>query len=63
LYDISKSPTLDRNVADDHPKVVQEMFDLACADAEGGFPDFILDLAERDADAPGCSDLAGRSRG
>ena len=44
------------------PDVAKELFDVACSDAEGGFPDFILDLAERDADAPGCSDLVGRKR-
>ncbi|MBN1346971.1 MAG: sulfatase [Phycisphaerae bacterium] len=62
LYDIADDPRLGKNVADDHPDVVKELFGVACADAEGGFPDFILDLADRDADAPGCSDLVGRKR-
>ncbi len=60
LYDTANDPRLTTNVADDHPEVAKELFGLACEDAEGGFPDFILDLAERDADAPGCSDLVGR---
>ena len=62
LYDISGDRVLDGNVADDRPDAAKEMFEIACADAEGGFPEFLLDLANRDADAPGCSDLVGRSR-
>lgn len=62
LYDIANGPSLNRNVADDHPEVVRKLFKLACDDAVDGFPAFLLDLAERDADAPGCSDLVGRAR-
>ncbi len=60
LYDLETDPGLTANVADAHPDVAKDLFDRACADADGGFPDFLIELAKRDADAPGCSDLAGR---
>jgi len=48
------------NVADDHPQIVRRLFRAGLADAGGSFPAFLLDLAERDADAPGCSALVAR---
>ena len=60
LYDLAAEDPFARNVADDHDGVVKELFDIAGADAEGGFPAWLIDLARNQADAPGCSDLAAR---
>lgn len=48
------------NVADEHPDVVHELFAQAVEDAGGDFPDWLLNLARNQADAPGCSDLVAR---
>jgi hypothetical protein len=40
--------------------VVKKLFNKGVDDAGGEFPDFILKLAEGQADAPGCSELAVR---
>ena len=61
LHDLSADEPFARNVADDHPRAAREMFDLALADAKGGVPQWIVDLARNQADAPGCSDLAARA--
>lgn len=47
------------SVADRYPRVVDELFAKALAQAgDNGFPDFVLDAADRDDDAPGCSPVA-----
>lgn len=46
------------SVAEQHPDVVEKLFNLALDEARGGFPDFILEAAERAEDAPGCSPVA-----
>jgi arylsulfatase A-like enzyme len=61
LHDLDAPDPFAQNVAADHPDVVGELFALAKADARGGFPDWLIDLAEQEADAPGCSDLAARA--
>jgi len=60
LFDLSAPQPFARNVADDHPGVVKDLFAKAVADAGGTFPDWILKLAEQQEDAPGCSALAAR---
>ncbi len=60
LHDVTAAEPFARNLADDHPDVVRELFQVAVEDAGGGFPDWIMDLAESEADAPGCSALAAR---
>jgi len=60
LYDLSSKEPFSRNCADDFPAVVQDLFDKAVADAGGDFPKWLIDLAEQDKDAPGCSSLAAR---
>ena len=60
LHDLEVDDPFASNIADEHPDVAQELFDQAKADAEGGFPDWIIELARNQADAPGCSDLACR---
>ncbi len=60
LYDLREAGGFGRNVADDHPEVVDRLFAAAVEDAGGPFPDWILDMARNQADAPGCSNLAPR---
>jgi arylsulfatase A-like enzyme len=61
LYDLEANEPFSSNVADGHADVVRDLFARAEADAEGGFPEWVVDLAKNKADAPGCSDLAARS--
>ncbi|HOZ47584.1 MAG TPA: sulfatase [Candidatus Hydrogenedentes bacterium] len=60
LYDLRLGDPFAKNVARDHPDVVKDLFAVAEADAAGGYPEWIVDLARKQADAPGCSDLAAR---
>lgn len=60
LRDLNSEKPFDSNVADDNPDIAKDMFNKGVADAGGNFPDFILKIAEGQADAPGCSDLAAR---
>ena len=60
LHDLKAAKPFSRNVAAKHPKVVAELFDKAVADAGGPFPEWLLEIARKSADAPGCSDLAAR---
>ena len=60
LYDLHADDPFIKNVADDFPQVVFELFDLAKEDAKGDFPEYLVELAKNEADAPGCSDLAAR---
>ena len=61
LYDLTAADPFADSVAAAQPEVVRELFAVAEGDAEGGFPEWILDLARNEADAPGCSDLAART--
>ncbi len=61
LYDLEAAEPFAANVAEGHPDVVNELFALAVEDAGGEFPEWLLDLARRQADAPGCSDLVARA--
>jgi arylsulfatase A-like enzyme len=61
LYDREASDPFARNVAHEHPDVVQELYAQALEDAGGSFPEWIIQLAQNQADAPGCSDLAARA--
>ena len=60
LYDLEAQDPFAKNVAPEHPDAVKDLFNKAKQDAVGGFPDWILELAKKEADAPGCSDLAAR---
>ncbi len=60
LYDLSRSKPFSTNVADRHPDVAEDLFSKAVADAEGGFPGWLMELAEKQQDPPGCSDLVAR---
>ena len=49
------------NLADDHPEVVRDLYQIALDDADGNLPEYLLELAKNEADAPGCSALAARA--
>jgi hypothetical protein len=61
LYDSENTQPFIRNVADDNIDVVNHLFAQAKEDAKGSFPEWLVELARTQADAPGCSDLAARS--
>jgi arylsulfatase A-like enzyme len=58
LYDLQASNPFSRNVADEYHEVVNALFKQAKDDAGGHFPDWLVELAQNEADAPGCSLLA-----
>ncbi len=60
LYDLTAPDPFAENLANGHPDVVDTLFAKAKDDAAGGFPEWIIELARNQADAPGCSDLAAR---
>jgi len=60
LFDLSAAEPYSRNVAGENPDVVRELFARAVEDAGGGFPEFLMELARNQTDAPGCSALAAR---
>jgi arylsulfatase A-like enzyme len=60
LYDLTTDQPFANNVADENPEIVKKMFAIGVEDAGGEFPDYILELAASEADAPGCSALAAR---
>jgi len=61
LYDLGAREPFATNVAEKKPEVVKQLFGQATRDAGGSFPEWLLDLARKQADAPGCSDLAARA--
>jgi len=61
LRDLQAERPFESNVADDHRDVVRRLFEAAMTDAEGEIPEWILELARRQEDAPGCSALAARA--
>ena len=48
-------------MADDNTDVVSHLFAQAKEDARKGFPEWLVELARKHADAPGCSDLVARA--
>jgi len=61
LHDLEAREPFAANVAGKKPDVVSQLFGQAREDAGGSFPEWLLDLARKQADAPGCSDLAARA--
>jgi len=59
LWDLKDRP-FENNVADKNRELVGEMFGKAIADAGTDIPEFLLEMAANQEDAPGCSDLAAR---
>ena len=60
LHDLKAAKPFAKNVARKHPKIVGSLFSKAVEDAEGGFPDWLVEMAKKEEDAPGCSELAAR---
>jgi len=60
LYDLNAERPFDNNVANANEDVVKQLFAKGVADAGNEFPDFLAERAEKQADAPGCSELAVR---
>ena len=60
LHDLTADDPYAQNLADQNADVAASLFAKAQADAEGGFPDWLVELARNQADAPGCSDMAAR---
>jgi arylsulfatase A-like enzyme len=61
LYDRTAPNPFAQNVADEHPDVLNALFEQAKDDAGGEFPGWLIHLAQNEADAPGCSSLAARA--
>jgi arylsulfatase A-like enzyme len=61
LYDLRSDPHCRRNVADDHPRVLNRLYALGVEDAGRGFPEYLGKIAAQAGDAPGCSALAARA--
>ena len=60
LHDLHATAPFEENVADRNADAARKLFEQARADAGGTFPAWLVQLAEQQADAPGCSDLAAR---
>jgi hypothetical protein len=61
LHDLQAASPFAENVADANPEIVKQLFAQGVADGGGEFPEFLLELAASQADAPGCSALAARA--
>lgn len=61
LHDLKEAEPFVKNMARENVETVNRLFALAKADAVGGFPEWIFELARSQKDAPGCSDLAARA--
>lgn len=60
LYDLEAADPFARDIASERPDVLEDMFAYATNDAVGGFPDWLIEMAKRGTDAPGCTVLAAR---
>ncbi len=60
LYRRKGQYAFSRNYAEKHPEIVKKLIKLALDDAGGSFPEWLVDIAKKQQDAPGCSDLASR---
>jgi arylsulfatase A-like enzyme len=58
LFDRKRSDPFGENLADAEPALVRELFAAGAAEAAGGFPGYVLELAKSAIDAPGCSPIA-----
>jgi len=61
LYDLDAREPFSTNVATRHREVVDSLYVTALKDAGGRFPQWLLDMAKNEADAPGCSPIAARA--
>jgi arylsulfatase A-like enzyme len=60
LYDLEADRGLTKNVADENPEIVRQMWKWVEEDAKGEFPEWVVELAKNQMDAPGCTELAAR---
>ena len=60
LYDLRSRNPFDTNVASSNPEVINYLFNLAIDEAEGRIPEYLIELADKNMDAPGCSNLVAR---
>ncbi len=60
LFDLRAPRPYERNVADEQPEAVRELYAQALKDAGGSYPDYLMEIARNQKDAPGCSALAAR---
>jgi len=58
LFDRRSPDPFGENLSEAEPALVRELFDSGVAEAAGGFPGYLLDLAQQAIDAPGCSPIA-----
>ncbi len=58
LYDLTAVAPFETNVADENPDVAKKMFKDAMDDASGDLPEYLMEMARNQEDAPGCSELA-----
>ena len=58
LYDLKSLHARERNLAGEYRDEVERLFRIAVDDARGGFPDYLMEMAKTQIDAPGCSELA-----
>jgi len=60
VYDLQADPALRHDLAAQNPAVCRELFACAREDAGGQFPQWLVEHARSQADAPGCSPLVVR---
>ena len=58
LFDRKRPDPFQENLAEAEPGLARELFAAGVAEAGSGFPGYLLELAQRATDAPGCSPLA-----
>ncbi len=61
LYRRKGKDEFKKNYALQYPEVVKKLVNIALKDAGGSFPQWLIELAKKQEDAPGCSDLAARN--
>ena len=61
LHDLKASEPFAKNIAQENLEVVTSLSAVAKEDAKGNFPEWLVELARKKTDAPGCSDLAART--
>ena len=60
LHNLKSEDPFKINVADQNKEVVKKLYKKALEDAGGSFPDYLIEMADNQEDAPGCSQLVAR---
>ena len=58
LFDRKRTERFAENLADERARALPRAVRRRRAEAAGGFPGYVLELAKSAADAPGCSPIA-----